>query len=691
MVHSFRFSSGSAGYCPPCSAPRRGAALVSLALLGGICLSFQPDSRAAGTQDGAAATRAATSPADSSDLPTAYAAEPGLRDVVEAFQTDYQSLQRFYPLSGSAGRAARFRRFLDGWLAELEKMDYAALTQPARIDFLLLRSHVRHERSALDHEAAKLAEIRTRVPFAEALIALQEARAAMKPADARQAAATLAATNKQVQDLHRRVEAAVNERQRRGGGPQNRESTQPSTTPSTAPAATPATAPVAGAILLPPSTQAGDTAAGGPQGEVAIDATKALRAAQHVATLQRALREWNDHSAQFDPEFAWWAGDPYAKLDKSLEEYAKLLRERVAGARGEDDDPLVGDPIGRQALLDDLTAEMIDYTPEQLVAIARRELAWCHEQRLIAAREMGLGEDWRAAVEKVKNQHVPPGQQDELVKDLANQAIAFIDQHDLVTVPALCRETWQLDMLDSRTQRVLPFAAYGGQRMLVAYATADMDHERKLESMRGNNPAFTRIVAPHELIPGHHLQAYMAQRYRPWRRAFSTPFYGEGWALHWEMLLWDLKYPRTPEERIGMLVWRSHRAARIIVSLAFHLGEMTPGQMIDFLVENVGLERDGATSEVRRFIGGQYSPLYQAGYMIGGLQIRALYKELVDGAGGGGQMTPRQFHDAVLHQNSIPNAMVRAALLKLPLEGKDAPEWTFYGEVDPADPPATRP
>jgi uncharacterized protein (DUF885 family) len=393
------------------------------------------------------------------------------------------------------------------------------------------------------------------------------------------------------------------------------------------------------------------------------------------------LRRWNDHYAQFNPEFAWWNADPYAKLNKSLEDYAKLLRERVAGVRGEDSDPLVGDPIGRQALLDDLEAEMVDYTPEELIQIARRELAWCHEQRLIAAREMGFGDDWKAAVEKVKNDYVPPGKQDEYVREQAREAIAYVIEKDLVTVPELCRETWQLDMLDSRRQRLWPFANYGGQRMNVAYATSDMEHERKLEAMRGNNIHFTRTVTPHELVPGHHLQGFMAQRYRPWRRTFSTPFYGEGWALHWEMLFWDLEYARTPEERLGMLVWRSHRAARIIVSLAYHLGEMTPTEMISFLMEHVGFERDNATSEVRRFIGDQYSPLYQCGYMIGGLQIRSLYRELVES----GRMTPRQFHDEVLKQNSVPITMVRAALLRLPLEEPVAPRWRFYGELaDPA-------
>ena len=83
--------------------------------------------------------------------------------------------------------------------------------------------------------------------------------------------------------------------------------------------------------------------------------------------------------------------------------------------------------------------------------------------------------------------------------------------------------------------------------------------------------------------------------------------------------------------------------------------------MVDFLVDRVGNERFGATGEVRRYL--QYPPLYQAAYMIGGLQLFALHREAV----GSGRMTEKAFHDAVLSCHSIPIEMVRAELLDLPL------------------------
>src|SRR6185436_9807195 len=178
-------------------------------------------------------------------------------------------------------------------------------------------------------------------------------------------------------------------------------------------------------------------------------------------------------------------------------------------------------------------------------------------------------------------------------------------------------------------QRVNPFFL-GGETIQVSYPTDSMTTDEKLMSMRGNNPAFSRATVFHELIPGHHLQGFMTDRYNPHRDLFGTPFWGEGWSLYWEMLLWDLGFAQTPEQRMGMLFWRAHRAARIIFSLKVQLGTMTPDEAIAFLIERVGHERANAVAEVRRSFNGSYSPLYQAGYMLGGLQFRALHHELVD-------------------------------------------------------------
>jgi len=213
----------------------------------------------------------------------------------------------------------------------------------------------------------------------------------------------------------------------------------------------------------------------------------------------------------------------------------------------------------------------------------------------------------------------------------------------------------------------------GGETIQVSFPTDAMPQEQKLQSMRSNNEPFSRATVFHELIPGHWLQQYSQERWRTYRAPFDTPFWIEGWALYWEFRLYDLGLIRTAADKVGALYWRKHRCARIVFSLNFHLGRWTAPQCVDYLVERVGHERAAAEGEVRRSIGGGYSPLYQCAYMLGGLQLRALHDELV----GPGKRTEKQFHDAVLQQNAIPIAYVRAALSPQEPPAGELPDWRF--------------
>jgi hypothetical protein len=89
---------------------------------------------------------------------------------------------------------------------------------------------------------------------------------------------------------------------------------------------------------------------------------------------------------------------------------------------------------------------------------------------------------------------------------------------------------------------------------------------------------------------------------------------------------------------------------------------------------------------VRRSFSGDYSPLYQMAYMIGGLQLRALHKEIVDP----GKMTDRAFHDAVLQGGPMPIALVRARLENLPLSRQGPVPWKFADQLPPPIPYPSR-
>jgi uncharacterized protein (DUF885 family) len=548
------------------------------------------------------------------DLAELTSTRSAMRAVVERYEQDEGNLSRFYSILSSPARRDRMRQFHKEWLGRLGQVNFDSLGEADRIDYVLFKNHIQHELRQLDIRAKALAETAPLVPFGQSIINLEEARQRMEQVDAPGAAHTLANLKKQIDHARKELEKSTD-----------------------------------------------------------IKKTVANRAAANVDSLRAALKTWFSFYDGYDPVFTWWDAQPYTEADQALRDYSAFLREKLVGIKPGDKEAIVGDPIGREALLSELAYEMIPYTPEQLIEIANQEFAWCENEMKRASREMGYGDDWHKALEHVKTQFVEPGKQPALIRDLNSEAVAFLDKHDLVTVPQLARDTWRMEMMSPERQLANPFFL-GGEVMTVSYPTATMTEDQKLMSMRGNNIHFARATVFHELIPGHHLQGFMAARYRPYRHLFRTPFSVEGWSLYWELLLWDMKFQPTPEDRVGALFWRMHRCARIIFSLSFHLEKMTPQECIDFLVDRVGHERDNATGEVRRSFSGDYGPLYQCAYLLGGMQLRALHRELVES----GKMTNRAFHDAVLRENRISIEMVRASLLHQKLTPEFTSNWKFY-------------
>ncbi len=556
--------------------------------------------------------------------------ESELRDVVARYTIDRAALARRWDVDYSVARRERMREFQRQWQARLADLDFDALGLEGKIDHVLLANEVRFALELLEREERLAAEMQTFLPFYDAIVKQEEARRAFEPVDPPSAAASLAALTETIADTRSELEQVLESE--------------------------------------------GDLESAG-DAEFDLSRIVALRSLRTLEILRATLERWFDNYAGYDPLFTWWVVEPYEKTDLAIEAYLAFLKEEVIGWKEGEDEPIVGDPIGADGMRGDLVHEMIPYTPVELIAIAEREFAWCEARMLEASRGLGFGDEWKTALEHVKTLHVEPGQQDELVRQLAVEAVDFLEARELLTIPPLAKEVWRLEMMSLEMQKVAPFFL-GGEVIRVSFPTAEMPHDDKLMSMRGNNIHFSRATVQHELIPGHHLQGFMTSRYNAHRGLFSTPFWSEGWALYWEMLLWDLGFPQTPEDRVGMLFWRMHRAARIIFSLGFHLGEMTPQEAIDFLVDRVGHERANATAEVRRSFNGSYSPLYQAAYMLGGLQIRALHEELV----GSGRMTNREFHDAILQGGRMPIEMVRARLTGEPPARDFTPSWRFYGD-----------
>ena len=549
--------------------------------------------------------------------PLAKPASSELRELVERLKADKASLLQFYSVPGSALQLRRLKEFYSAWQTKLEAMPYESLGVEGRIDWHLLRLQLRYDLGLIARAEQRNVAMAPFMGFAEDVARLQETRREFDQVNPEQSAATLAKIRADIEAARKLLEGD---------------------------------APKPGKII-------------------------AYRAASRIGELGKTLKNWFEYYDTFDPQFGWWNREPYKKAAAALDDYAKFLREKIVGAKAGEDEPIIGDPIGAAGLKLDLEHDMMPYNSAELIAIAEKEFAWCEAEWKKVAHDMGLGDDWKAALEKVKLDSVAPGDQPALIASMAYEATEFITQRNLVTVPPLSIDDWTMTMMSPERQKTNPFFL-GGDQIIVSFPTDTMDQSEKRDSLRANNTHFCHATVFHELIPGHHLQGWYAERFNPHRDLYYTPFYVEGWALWWEFHLWDLGFHQTPADRAGALFWRTHRCARIIFSLNFHLGKWTPQQCIDFLVEKVGHDRHTATGEVRRSFNGDYSPLYQVGYMMGAIQLRTLYADLVKT----GKMKERDFHDNILQGGIMPIEMVRAHVTGTNLPRDYTSSWKFAGE-----------
>ena len=352
------------------------------------------------------------------------------------------------------------------------------------------------------------------LPFAPAIVKLNESRIRMEDVNSQQSAGVLTELTREIARVKARVEAGLN---------------------------------------------------GGATGDaLKVSKDLATRAADSVDGLRGSVTTWFNFYNTYDPLFTWWMGMPYKQADAALQDYAAFLRDKVApadaitapaaaaaatippapatklnevpdlqeiialpqdemrdvvqrfvgpaggrGGRGATSSPGGGRPRqyyldwlaalktldfdglsrnaqvdylfikktcerqiaridfvpeanpprktdnsgipgaarGRAGLMFDLADEMIPYSPEQLIALANREFAWCEEEMKKASRQMGFGDDWKRAVEKVKGMYVPPGGQPAVVRDMLFEAVDYLRAKDLITVPQIASESFHMSMM----------------------------------------------------------------------------------------------------------------------------------------------------------------------------------------------------------------------------------------------------
>jgi uncharacterized protein (DUF885 family) len=159
----------------------------------------------------------------------------------------------------------------------------------------------------------------------------------------------------------------------------------------------------------------------------------------------------------------------------------------------------------------------------------------------------------------------------------------------------------------------------------------------------------------HEAYPGHHLQSQMASRIaddvRKWQ---DNSCFVEGWALYCEEMMYQEGfYGADKRPYLNILSGIALRAARIIVDVKLHTGQMTLDEAVQWMGSTLNIDTGWVRIEVNRYA---LTPTIPMSCLIGKLEILKL-RDAVK-ARQGDDFSLKTFHDRLLAEGAIPPRLI---------------------------------
>ncbi len=167
------------------------------------------------------------------------------------------------------------------------------------------------------------------------------------------------------------------------------------------------------------------------------------------------------------------------------------------------------------------------------------------------------------------------------------------------------------------------------------------------------------VLVHHETIPGHHVQATVAQElglpnfrrdhiFNVYRQHLPFQAYVEGWALYAEQLAWEMGlYEGDPLGNLGRLRLQLHRTARMVVDTGIHALGWTMGEATDYMETATGVPY--ASEQLHQIIA---VPGQACGYSVGRIKILELRQRALEQLGD--QFDIQEFHNVILGNGALP-------------------------------------
>jgi Bacterial protein of unknown function (DUF885) len=308
---------------------------------------------------------------------------------------------------------------------------------------------------------------------------------------------------------------------------------------------------------------------------------------------------------------------------------------------------------------------MLAFDCAKLAALGEEHVALAHERLEQEAKRLDPAKTWREQIAAAALRHPEPLRVREAYQAEVERAARFVVEHKLVPFV----EDAKLEIIDTPVfeRATIPYASYlppapfDEERTGYFWVTPIDTSKRKddpEQQLAGHHYAGLPLTTVHETYPGHHLQlSHAARAGSRLRRLANSDLFIEGWAFYCEELMGEQGFYLDPLTRLCHLRDLLWRACRVVVDVGIHTGRMPFLQAVDYLVEQVMLDRDDALAEVKRYA---LTPTQPMSYLVGKLEIVAMRDEAQKRLRGGFNL--HAFHGALLACGSLQPALAREEL-----------------------------
>jgi uncharacterized protein (DUF885 family) len=315
--------------------------------------------------------------------------------------------------------------------------------------------------------------------------------------------------------------------------------------------------------------------------------------------------------------------------------------------------------------------EMVDIPVKDLLKIGHKEMRRVQSLFTQAANILDSTKTPLQVLQSLKQSPPAAGQVIGDTQSVLNNLRQFLLTHEIVAIPPapIPQVTETPSFLRALTFASMdtpgPFEDHSIQSFFyVTLPDPSWDEERTQQLLRFFNRYSVRVVAIHEVYPGHYVQFLWlkqaptkARKFEPSLNAVGTN--SEGWAHYCEEMMLEQGYGEgDPSLLLVQLQASLIRLCRYLAGIQMHTEGMTVEQAAQMFQQQAYMDPANAQREAVR---GTFDPTYLV-YTLGKLEIMKLredYKKML-----GDKFNLKAFHDRFLSYGVVPVKMIREQMLQ---------------------------